>query len=1351
MNPWEMDYGPTTTTEAPPWEQDYGVTPTAEAQPEGDQLHQFEPPGMASRALEAARQYLSPILGRTELQRLNEGPRDAEGLLPAMSKPIIPLPKYEHQPGDGKLVGLGKAIGNTALGFAEFIESPLGIATGGVGSAVPAAMRATAGRLIAGGFAADLGSKLPEAIGTTRQTLNNPNAPFGQKAEAVLGTTAQGLIVAGTGYHAARGRSVNAEAANLEREVTAGATPKTEAAVMPAAAKPWEQDFTSGLNEAPATVASGGSPVERFIYEAKAKAGEEATATTQRGATAEILPEPMPWEMEYAGGEMPRTSAIGGELPNEKTQSQGKTREVLTPPAELDSAPQTAPKNVPAAAMEATPVTEAKPAPPEQSVSITPPEVSTTGRGAGKPAPASSSWKSKKSSQTLTGSNAQTGAEMQVPAKPGEAILTQGQRVRAGNIEGNLAIYDDGRLAIRNQMGEFPVTFESIKPLEAAKPVETPAQAAGKVAEHVAEVASGEKAVKTPANKTPTTGPRPAKEIKSELVQRLEEQVEKAKSEQDLTPAQQEALKSAKNFTGRGCNGDNRQAIREVQKANAARRDELVNEAQKSGVERVTVEIPGDGTFTIWNTKEALSEVLARAKKLSTSAEPSKNYRESGIGKEDREWVANNKQTLEGWADKVLSEDPRKRSRTGLDPAEEARRLAAVAIKGSYLIARGVRDFAQWTAEIIKQIPELAAKSEAELRRLYAQAVDIAEGRDPQIGLSIRGMKVQADTSLSEAVRENVDAAYTKRVAADDIAEAKRLITAAGGPEAAAKDMLAGLWKPVDQTVQVKGAGEVLAGLAKLEAQAGENTARVNDLADLQVRIADHSTRMATMPAQWLQAFSSLYANYSPAAWLKEWRNGINGAARDRIERATGQKTGETPTEMAQGIADAVAEGIAPDAPTTAKVIEAVFGTKGEGQSGPGGKAPETAVQAVERIIGQKGEQAQKTARKIQDFYEREVAKFKRKHKIPELTPEDQRNILAEAKAIQRLPADSLQRREAVLRLLDQLHRRKGFEWWELPLGFWYANTLSGPTTHAKNILGNSLNLGMEAGLQTMLKPTNLPIILESLGRSLSVGTAEAWSILKTGHDTSSRHGDKFELRRNALELQNGTLDKVLLPWKLVGRFLRAEDAVFFNAGQELRAAILSKRANGESTATARKAMGWTPEARAKAEAQATAEGLTGLNLQRRTNEIIEQGRPGEVMNPARDFGYDVTFNNEPYGVLGAFTSAINRGFDAAPVLKPFILPFTRIVANVSNSSLNWTPVGNYRALRGQRKLAWLGRAENSGKLYGREINDPLAIRDAHARALVGTAAMIGVTAAAIRQVFDPTRGREKLVASAAA
>lgn len=1404
----ETDELVTTETWQPP-ESDAVVSATAEppAAPEGDQLHQFEPPGLASRALEAARQYLSPILGRTELQRLNEGPRDAEGLLPAASKPIIPLPKYEHQPGDGKLVGLGKAIGNTALGFAEFIESPLGIATGGVGSAVPKAMRATAGRVIAGGFAADLGSKLPEAIGTTRQTLNNPNAPFGQKAEAVLGTTAQGLIVARTGYHAARGRSVNAEAATLEREVTAGAT-KTEWTPPARDVVLAEAATDAGLNEAPAAIASGGSPVERFIYEAKAKAQNEALDATQR-APAAVMVEPKPWEMDYGqGGEMPRTPAVGGELPNEKTQNQGQTREVLTPPATLEPtelAPNTESKNVPAAAMDANPVTEAKPAPPEQS-NLTPPEVSTTGRGAAEAAPASSPGKSKKTSPTITGSNAQTGAE-------------------------------------------------------------TPAAAVEKVQEHVAEVASGDKAVKLPprmtakGNAQPKTGPRPAKEIKSELVQRLEAEIAKLPPAPELLYTDPKKVQGKREFYVVAKEGGQRLRVREGGNAlgwtieteklsgktgllerkvivsatgdvrSATRTAESAMEKLLSGAQpKITIDIPGDGKFTIERTHSALNEVLRRAEALDTRSgtQPKKSgppgeppspdtramraygkrvideaqtildginagkfpgdvkaidwvrslggqrpswatiiedmtrigdkhnftLRQAALDYQQRghnairhaeQWDTINKPvesgTLEGWADKVLAQDPRKRTRMGLDPAEEAVRLAAVAIKGSYLIARGVRDFSQWTVEIIKQIPELAAKTETELRRLYAQAVDIAEGRDPNIGLSVRGMKVKADTDLSAEVRQNVEAAYRKRTSPDDTAEAQRLITAAGGPEAAARDMLSGLWKPADLPVQVKGAGELISRLAKLEELAGENTSRAQDLADLQVQIAEHSRGMATTSAQWLQSFQSLYGNYSPAAWLKEWRNGIDHARHDRIERVTGQKVGETPTEMAEGIAGAVADEVRVDAPMTAEVIDAVFGTN-KGKGGSSGASPhqgkaETAVQAVERILGQKGEQAQKTAKKIQDFYEREVNKFKRKHKIPELSPEDQRNILAEAKAIARLPADSLQRREAVLRLLDQLHRRKGFEWWELPISFWYAHTLSGPTTHAKNIIGNSVNLGMEAGLQSMLKPTNIPLILESLGRSLSVGGKEAWSILKTGHDTSARHGDKFELRRNVIELQNGTLDKVLLPWKLVGRFLRAEDAVFFNAGQELRAAILSKRANGENTATARQAMGWTPEARTKAEAQATKEGLTGLNFQRRVNEIIEQGRPGEIMNPARDFGYDVTFNNEPYGVLGAFTSAINRGFDAAPVLKPFILPFTRIVANVSNSSLNWTPVGSYRALRAQRKLAFIGRAENSGKLYGREINDPLAIRDAHARALVGTAAMIGVTAAAMQYVFD--------------
>lgn len=74
-----------------------------------------------------------------------------------------------------------------------------------------------------------------------------------------------------------------------------------------------------------------------------------------------------------------------------------------------------------------------------------------------------------------------------------------------------------------------------------------------------------------------TEGARPAKEVKSELVQRLEAAIEKAPAEKDLT-------------------------VEDVQ--NRAKLD---------------IDIPGDGSFRIWNTKEALTSVLERARKLSTT------------------------------------------------------------------------------------------------------------------------------------------------------------------------------------------------------------------------------------------------------------------------------------------------------------------------------------------------------------------------------------------------------------------------------------------------------------------------------------------------------------------------------------------------------------------------------------------------------------------------------------------------------------------------------------------------------------------------------------------------------------
>lgn len=53
----------------------------------------------------------------------------------------------------------------------------------------------------------------------------------------------------------------------------------------------------------------------------------------------------------------------------------------------------------------------------------------------------------------------------------------------------------------------------------------------------------------------------------------------------------------------------------------------------------VTVEVPGDGTFTVINTKENVGTLLKKAKRLATSDVPDKGYVEHGPTKADREWL----------------------------------------------------------------------------------------------------------------------------------------------------------------------------------------------------------------------------------------------------------------------------------------------------------------------------------------------------------------------------------------------------------------------------------------------------------------------------------------------------------------------------------------------------------------------------------------------------------------------------------------------------------------------------------------------------------------------------------------
>jgi hypothetical protein len=123
---------------------------------------------------------------------------------------------------------------------------------------------------------------------------------------------------------------------------------------------------------------------------------------------------------------------------------------------------------------------------------------------------------------------------------------------KAGKVKGVQTVHED---TARVATAPEPAPKETN-----GKTVDSPQKAEAKMQDRVEDAAANE-------------GQRPAKEVKSELVQRLESAMEAAPLG--------------------------------------------ANPAMKSVPKTITIDIPGDGTFKVTNTKEAIAEVLKKAKRLS--------------------------------------------------------------------------------------------------------------------------------------------------------------------------------------------------------------------------------------------------------------------------------------------------------------------------------------------------------------------------------------------------------------------------------------------------------------------------------------------------------------------------------------------------------------------------------------------------------------------------------------------------------------------------------------------------------------------------------------------------------------
>jgi len=221
----------------------------------------------------------------------------------------------------------------------------------------------------------------------------------------------------------------------------------------------------------------------------------------------------------------------------------------------------------------------------------------------------------------------------------------------------------------------------------------------------------------------------------------------------------------------------------------------------------------------------------------------------------------------------------------------------------------------------------------------------------------------------------------------------------------------------------------------------------------------------------------------------------------------------------------------------------------------------------------------------------------------------------------------------------------------------------------------------------------------------------------------------------------------------VVGRAMATEDMVPFKANEEIRWAMVARRiARREGlpmwgrklNQRVQELMHNTKADWESAKVQAAKEGLTGLDLLRRANEIVEQRReasmPGSLA-VARQFALKQTYNADPYGLMGAIAGVLNN-MNRSLQFTRFFVPVVRIVANLANESLNYfPPVGLSRVALtrwGPNEVRVFGKSWYfRNRIDGKPITDPDAMFHQTAVAAAGTVLFTALAWAVGRSIED--------------
>ena len=325
---------------------------------------------------------------------------------------------------------------------------------------------------------------------------------------------------------------------------------------------------------------------------------------------------------------------------------------------------------------------------------------------------------------------------------------------------------------------------------------------------------------------------------------------------------------------------------------------------------------------------------------------------------------------------------------------------------------------------------------------------------------------------------------------------------------------------------------------------------------------------------------------------------------------------------------------------------------------------------------------------------------------FPELTEKDTAKINELAEKVQNAK-EGMPKQRAIIDLLNYQANIKGISKIDLATGIWMASILSGPVTQAKNIFGNTYNMAALVFNVGIRNPKEIRFLLKGLSSGLGNGFAEAGTTLITGQSPIRQRADA----QGILERANFGKYNPYRYYKYVMRFMMAADAFTYGGLREMRAYQLAlseakeKYPNDNALQKAIDILAQTDEQLIAAKAEAEEEynaaiaeinadsslsatqkkarrASARLDKYRRVFDIIEQNRPDQLVADAHEFALKGTFNNPPEGALGVAARYMNSLIHNIPVLR-FAVPFTNLITNVANESVNYSPVGFWRAAKG--------------------------------------------------------------------